>query len=112
VNFFTTDPDEIALNALFDQVNRDPRMQAAYVSYLGKWRAATNTNNTLNNGIRINAPSVAPDGAMFHHFTNSDSWSPFGRWGAKEFPNQTSSPKFKGLTSYIVNRPMATVPGD
>lgn len=112
VNFFTTDPDEIALNALFDQVNRDPRMQAAYVSYLGKWRAATNTNNTLNNGIRINAPSVAPDGAMFHHFTNSDSWSPFGRWGAKEFPNQTNSPKFKGLTSYIANRPMATVPGD
>jgi hypothetical protein len=49
---------------------------------------------------------------MFHHFTNSDSWSPFGRWGAKEFPNQTNSPKFKGLTSYIANRPMATVPGD
>ena len=112
VNFFTTDPDEIALNALFDQLNRDPRMQAAYVSYLGKWRAATNTNNTLNNGIRINAPLVAPDGAVFHHFTNSDSWSPFGRWGAKEFPNQVTSPKFKALLSYIANKPMVTVPGD
>ena len=112
VNFFTTDPDEIALNALFDQLNRDPRMQAAYVSYLGKWRAATNTDNTLNNGIRINAPLVAPDGAVFHHFTNSDSWSPFGRWGAKEFPNQVTSPKFKALLSYIANKPMVTVPGD
>lgn len=112
VNFFTTDPDEIALNALFDQLNRDPRMQAAYVSYLGKWRAATNTNNTFNNGVRINAPLVAPDGAVFHHFTNSDSWSPFGRWGAKEFPNQVNSPKFKALLSYIANKPMVTVPGD
>jgi len=112
VNFFTTDPDEIALNALFDQLNRDPRMQTAYVSYLGKWRAATNTNNILNNGIRINAPLVAPDGAVFHHFTNSDSWSPFGRWGAKEFPNQVNSPKFKALLSYIANKPMVTVPGD
>ena len=112
VNFFTTDPDEIALNTLFDQVNRDPRMQALYLSYLGKWRAATNTNNTLNNGIRINAPLVAPDGAMFHHFVNSDSWSPFGRWGAKEFPTQTSSPKFKGIQSYITRLPLVTVPGD
>jgi hypothetical protein len=109
-------PEEVALidnlNALFDAVNRDPRMSALYLSYLTRWRVATNTNNTLNNGRRINAPLVAPNGAMFHHFVNSDSWSPFGRWGAKEFPTQTSSPKFKGIQSYIAQKPLTVVPGD
>jgi hypothetical protein len=110
-NFFTEDPQEIALNALFDQVNRDPRMQTTYVNYLNRWRAATDTTST-NNGITLNAPGIAPNGAMFHHFVNSDSWSPFGRWGSKEFPNQITSPKFKGLQSYITQKPLAVVPGD
>ena len=110
-NFFTQDPQEIALNALFDQVNRDPRMQTTYVNYLNRWRAATDTTST-NNGITLNAPGVAPNGALFHHFVNSDGWSPFGRWGSKEFPNQVTSPKFKGLQSYITNKPLTTVPGD
>ena len=66
---------------------------------------------STNNGITINAPAIAPNGAMFHHFVNSDSWSPFGRWGAKEFPTQTTSPKFKGLQSYIVQKPLTVVPG-
>ena len=110
-NFFTTDPDEIALNTLFDQVNRDPRMQSTYVNYLNRWRAATDTTST-NNGITLNAPAIAPNGAVFHHFVNSDSWSPFGRWGSKEFPTQITSPKFKGLQSYITQKPLAIVPGD
>ena len=111
VNFFTQDPQEIALNELFDQVNRDPRMQSTYVNYLNRWRAASDTTSN-NNGIALNVPGVAPDGSMFHHFLNSDSWSPFGRWGAKEFPNQVTSPKFKGLQSYITQKPLVVVPGD
>jgi hypothetical protein len=47
---------------------------------------------------------------MLHNFVNSDSWSPFGRWGAKEYPTQTASPKFKGLQAYITGSPMATLP--
>ena len=62
--------------------------------------------------ITLNAPGVAPNGALFHHFVNSDGWSPFGRWGSKEFPNQLTSPKFKGLQSYITQKPLAVVPGD
>ncbi|MFM7785791.1 MAG: hypothetical protein ACKPE6_14305 [Gammaproteobacteria bacterium] len=90
VNFFTEVPEEIALNELFDDVNRDPRMQQLYLNYLNAWRSATDTDNT-SNGITLNKPLVAPNGAMFHHFSNSDRWSPFGRWGSKEFPTQTSS---------------------
>ena len=108
-SFETTDPNEIALNRLFDRVNRDPRMTALYINYLSRWRAATDTTST-NNGIALNLPNVAPNGAMFHHFVNSDSWSPFGRWGAKEYPAQTGSPKFKGLQSYISSRPLSTLP--
>jgi hypothetical protein len=111
VNFFTQDPQEIELNDLFDRVNRDTRMQTTYVNYLNRWRAATDTTST-NNGITLNAPGIAPNGAMFHHFVNSDSWSPFGRWGSKEFPNQITSPKFKGLQSYITQKPLVVVPGD
>ncbi len=109
VIFDPTDPNEIALNALFDLVNRDPRMTALYTNYLARWRAATDTTSA-NNGITLNLPNVAPNGAMFHHFVNSDSWSPYGRWGAKEYPTQIKSPKFKGLQAYITGRPLSALP--
>ncbi|MDH4382782.1 MAG: hypothetical protein QE509_12970 [Gammaproteobacteria bacterium] len=109
VNFSTTVPDEIALNRLFDRVNRDPRMTSLYTNYLKRWRAASDTTST-NNGLALNLSTVAPNGGMFHHFVNSDGWSPFGRWGAKEYPTQTASPKFKGLQAYITGSPMATLP--
>lgn len=114
VNFFTEDPEEIALNELFDEINRDARMTQLYVDYLNAWRSATDTTSTYTfadgTTSTLDAPAVAPNGAMFHHFTNSDSWSPFGRWGSKEFPSQTTSPKFLGLQQYIKNRPLTTVP--
>jgi hypothetical protein len=76
------------LNALFDAVNRDPRMGQVYAAYLGNWRART-------------------DGE-FHHYVNSDRWSRFGRWGAKEFPSQPRSeaPKYDALLTFIADNPL------
>jgi hypothetical protein len=76
------------LNALMDAVNRDPRMKTVYATYLANWRART--------------------GGVFHHYVNSDRWSRFGRWGAKEFPTQARSaaPKYDALMSYIASEPL------
>jgi hypothetical protein len=88
------------LNAIMDAVNRDPRMKQVYLSYLAQWRGASTI------------VGIAPEGNVFHHFLNSDMWTPFGRWGAKEFPTQSpaQAPKFDALMTYIARRPLATVP--
>lgn len=86
---FQFDP---ALNDLMDAVNRDPRMKTVYLRYLDQWRQRT--------------------GNVFHHFVNCDRWSPFGRWGAREFPTQPPSqaPKFSALMTYIANQPLLVLP--
>jgi len=88
--------NDVELNALMTAVNRDPRMRQVYATYLAQFRQATTNAN------------VSPNGNLFHHFVNSDSWSVFGRWGAKEFPTQspTDAPKFDALMQYINDRPL------
>jgi len=80
--------NDTALNTLLDAVNRDPRMKQLYETYLANWRTDT--------------------GQRFTHFYNVDAWSPFGRWGAREFAAQArvDAPKFDGLLTYMENNPL------
>lgn len=88
------------LNALMDAVNRDSRISQVYTTYLTQFRKATTRD------------SISPNGNVFHHFVNSDSWSGFGRWGAKEFPSQSRAlaPKFDALMQYIDDQPLPVAP--
>lgn len=75
------------INALFDAVNRDPRMGDLYGDYLDAWRAA--------------------GGRYFVHFVNCAGWSKWGRWGALEYQTQprAASPKFDALQSFLETNP-------
>jgi len=71
------------LNAIFDAVNRDPRMHDIYTTYLNNWRGRS--------------------AETFWHFAHVDRWSRFGRWGALEFQTQLRSdaPKFDAIQDFI-----------
>lgn len=88
------------LNDLMTAVNHDPRIKQVYTIYLNRFRKATTK------------AAISPKGNVFHHFVNSDSWSEFGRWGAKEFPTQSraAAPKFDALMGYVANKPLVEVP--
>ncbi|MBN1771971.1 MAG: cellulose-binding protein [Deltaproteobacteria bacterium] len=75
------------INALFDAVNRDPRMGELYGDYLDAWRSA--------------------GGRYFAHFVNCAGWSKWGRWGALEYLTQprAESPKFDALQSFLETNP-------
>ncbi len=75
------------INGLFDAVNRDPRMGAAYTAYLDGWRAA--------------------GGHILAHFVNCGRWSKWGRWGALEWIAQprAESPKYDALQTFIADHP-------
>ncbi|MFM9107888.1 MAG: hypothetical protein ACKOWF_14450, partial [Chloroflexota bacterium] len=77
-----------ALNALFDAVNRDPRMKQVYLAYLDDWRQQT--------------------GQLFHHFTDVDAFTKWGRWGSKEHPGQSraNAPKYDALLTYAEQSPL------
>ena len=65
-----------------DDGNRDPRMRDVYLGYLRDWRAQT--------------------GQPFHHFTDVELWTAYGRWGAKQYPGQSRAgmPKFDALLAF------------
>jgi hypothetical protein len=69
--------ENFQLNTLFDAANRDARMGALYKSYLNTW--------------------IAEGGGLFMHFSDTGSYSRFGRWGALELPDQSGSPKYNAL---------------
>ena len=70
-----------ALTNLFVATNRAPGMGDAYRTYLDHWRAATGN-------------------ALFMHFTDVGPYTQFGSWGALEFPEQATSPKYGELVRY------------
>ena len=76
-----------AMNALFDAVNRDPRMGDLYGTYLDGWRAA--------------------GGQLFAHYLNVGNWSKWGRWGALEDQAQdpATSPKYQALLGFVDDNP-------
>jgi len=65
-------------------------MKTVYLTYLNNWRARSNE--------------------VFWHFTNTDRWNKFGRWGSREFSSQTRAPfcgtlavaKMSGLSRSIL----------
>lgn len=80
-----TENDKI--NALFDAVNRDPRMREIYAKYLADWRKA--------------------GGKLFVHFSNCARFNKWGRWGAMESLQtpRGKAPKFEALQDFIARNP-------
>jgi hypothetical protein len=75
------------LNALFDAVNRDPRMRDLYLDYFEGWRTA--------------------GGGWINHFVNCDKPSKWGRWGALEYVRQPrdEAPKYDALLTFVERHP-------
>jgi hypothetical protein len=80
--------DDKALNALFDNFNRDPRMKPLYLDYLAIWKRE--------------------GGELFMHFNDVSRYTKWGRWGALEYVAQprSESPKFDALMSFIELNPV------
>lgn len=75
--------DDAALNAVFDAVNRHPRMKSIYLRYLDAWRKS--------------------GGELFTHFVNCGPYTKWGRWGALERLDQprAAAPKFDALMTFL-----------
>jgi uncharacterized protein (DUF2141 family) len=73
------------VTGLFINANRDPRMGTIYSQYLTQWK---------NRG-----------GELFMHFVNVGQPSKSGSWGALEYVDQTTSPKYDALQSFIPANP-------
>lgn len=74
-----------AITTLFVRANRDARMTTAYTQYLNIWK---------NLG-----------GQLFVHFLNVDSYSKWGSWGALEYMDQSTSPRYEALINFIKANP-------
>jgi hypothetical protein len=74
---------DATLNALFDALNRDPRMKQMYLDYLANWKQA--------------------GGELFVHFSDVSRYTKWGRWGALEYVGQprVASPKFDAIQTFI-----------
>jgi hypothetical protein len=75
------------INALFDAINRHPRMKDLYLRYLAGWREA--------------------GGQLFVNFTNCASYSKWGRWGLREYIDQprAEAPKLDAVMQFIEQNP-------
>ena len=80
--------DNKALNALFDDLNRDPRIKQLYLDYLAVW--------------------MREGGELFMHFNDVSRYTKWGRWGALEYVAQprSESPKFDALMTFIELNPV------
>lgn len=76
--------------ALFNQVNRHPRMREVYQEYLKLWRQV--------------------GGGLFNQYHYIGGFSKWGSWGALEYQNQDlkQAPKFQGLMDFIQANPSTT----
>jgi hypothetical protein len=80
--------NDAALNTLFDNFNRDPRIKQLYLDYLATWKNAR--------------------GELFVHFNDVSRYTRWGRWGALEYVAQPrgESPKFDALMRFIELNPV------
>lgn len=80
--------DNRALNTLFDNFNRHPRIRQLYLDYLALWKRE--------------------GGELFMHFNDVSRYTKSGRWGALEYVAQprSESPKFDALMSFIEANPV------
>jgi hypothetical protein len=77
--------NDAALNALFDAVNRHPRMGQIYTTYLNGWRTK--------------------GGKLFGHFLNCGAYTKWGRWGALEhmWQPREQAPKYDAVMTFNDN---------
>jgi hypothetical protein len=73
-----------AVSTLFIAANRDARMKTVYTRYLNGWRSR--------------------GGQAFAHFLNVHPYSKWGSWGALEYLDQASSPKYEALMGALKTR--------
>ena len=80
--------NDVALNKLFDDFNRDPRLKQLYLEYLAGWKQA--------------------GGELFCHFVDVSRYTKWGRWGALEYVTQprASAPKFDALQTFVEQNPV------
>jgi hypothetical protein len=80
--------NDVALNALFDAFNRDPRVKDLYLEYLAGWKRS--------------------GGELFVHFGDVSRYTKFGRWGALEYISQprANAPKFDALQTFMEQNPV------
>ncbi|MBD3883593.1 cellulose-binding protein [Phormidium tenue FACHB-886] len=69
------------LTNLFIEVNRHPKMREIYTQLLNDWQKS--------------------GGTLFMHFSDISEPSKWGSWGALEYVNQESSPKYDALMEFI-----------
>jgi Ca2+-binding RTX toxin-like protein len=67
--------------AFFNEMNRRPEMGRVYDEYLKMWNEVTG-------------------GTLFTHLSDVTRYDKWGSWGALEFWNQNSSPKYDALKNY------------
>jgi hypothetical protein len=79
--------DDRALNALFDNFNRDPRIKQLYLDYLAIWKRER--------------------GELFVHFNDVSRYTKSGRWGALEYVAQPrgEAPKYDALMTFMERNP-------
>jgi len=75
------------INALFDAINRHPKMSDLYLRYLTAWREA--------------------GGKLFVHYNNCGGYTKWGRWGLREYVDQprAEAPKLDGVMRFIEQNP-------
>ena len=76
---------EPQVTALFNSVNRNPRLRSLYVEYLNIWKES--------------------GGGLFNQFVDVSQFSKNGNWGALEYQDQdpSTAPKYLGLMDFIGN---------
>jgi hypothetical protein len=77
--------DNVAITQLFTTANRDARMGELYTQYLTQWKVL--------------------GGQLLVHNTNGGAYNNIGSFGALEYLDQASSPKYAALTGFIQNQP-------
>jgi len=74
-----------ALTNLFTTANRDPGMKPIYDAYLSAWRESGAT--------------------LFMNFSSTGQYTKWGCWGALEWYDQASSPKYEALLDFLKANP-------
>ncbi len=79
--------NNLAINALFDSANRDPRMGDVYTSYLNAWKAS--------------------GAQLLFHFTSCGVYDKYGRFGALEYLEQprADAPKLDAIQTFMEQNP-------
>ena len=79
---------EPQVTALFEAVNRNPRLRNLYVQYLSMWQAS--------------------GGKLFNNFVDVARYSKYGSWGVLEYQDQDvhTAPKYLGLMDFIAKHPV------